>query len=164
MEKWMQEYGLGRAKQEKGLFASLFILQNRLQTAFDKEQGELTLKQFMLLVMARQAQMHGESPTFMELGRMLGCSRQNIKKLAALLQKNGFVELRANAADPRACAIVPTPKTEQFLADYAHVHEEKLHLLFADYSDEQLSLFYECMMKLYEGTGRIEAGGKEMQQ
>ena len=30
MEKWMQEYGLGRAKQEKGLFASLFILQNRL--------------------------------------------------------------------------------------------------------------------------------------
>ena len=55
VEREIREYRCDREKQEKGLFASLFILQTRLQTAFDKADGEMTLKQFMLLVMTRRA-------------------------------------------------------------------------------------------------------------
>ena len=80
MEKWMQEYGLGRAKQEKGLFASLFILQNRLQTAGEKLQTEISMKQWLLLAMAECCP---EPRTLTNIGELMGCSRQNIKKLAA---------------------------------------------------------------------------------
>ena len=43
--------------QKRGIFANLFLLQNRLQALFDHDPRNLgvTLKQFLLLVMVRQA-------------------------------------------------------------------------------------------------------------
>ena len=62
-----------------------------MQTIFDKNIPELSLKQFMLLSVARQS----EKPlTFTGLGNLLGCSRQNVKKLADVLLKKGFIDIR----------------------------------------------------------------------
>ena len=48
---------------------------NRLQTIFESNIPQLSLKQFMLLSVARQAK---EPMNFSRLGKILGCSRQNI--------------------------------------------------------------------------------------
>lgn len=161
VEREIREYSCDREKQEKGLFASLFILQTQLQTAFDKADGEMTLKQFMLLVMTRRALLRGECPTFTDLGRTLGCSRQNVKKLAALLQKNGFAEIMQSNQDARACTLALTEKAEVYLERQAPRNRQMLNRLFADYTDAELTRFYNLMMKLYQGTSRIEAEGGE---
>ena len=44
-----------REKQEKAVFSTLCIAENRLQTVFDKSSPDITLKQFMLLTMVRQS-------------------------------------------------------------------------------------------------------------
>ncbi|MBC1991092.1 MarR family transcriptional regulator, partial [Listeria seeligeri] len=80
-----------RDNQVRGIFASIFILQNRLQTVFDKADEYLTLKQFMLLTMIRFS--HDEKTTFTHLGNLLGSSRQNAKKLALSLEKKGFIRI-----------------------------------------------------------------------
>lgn len=61
----------------------LFILTNKLQTLFDSRIPDVTLKQFMLLSLLHQAD---EPQTLTQLGDLLGCSRQNVKKLAQGLQ------------------------------------------------------------------------------
>ena len=70
-----------RDGQGRAIFSTIFIAGNRLQTSFDRADGQVTLKQFMLLTMLRQS---GEDMTFTQLGELLGCSRQNIKKLGDL--------------------------------------------------------------------------------
>ena len=65
--------------QQKAIFSTLFIAGNKLQTLFDKHIPEISLKQFMLLSIVRQSE---KQLTFTQLGTLLGCSRQNIKKLA----------------------------------------------------------------------------------
>ena len=80
-----------REDQGKAIFSTLFIAGNRLQTLFDSHIQELSLKQFMLLSIVRQSQ---EPLTFTQSGNLLGCSRQNIKKLADVLEKKGFITLR----------------------------------------------------------------------
>ena len=65
--------------QRKAIFSTLFIAGNKLQTLFDNRIPEVSLKQFMLLSIVRQSK---EQLTFTQLGNLLGCSRQNIKKLA----------------------------------------------------------------------------------
>ena len=60
-------------------FENQFVFQ-----IFDSRIPALSLKQFMLLSVARQA---GEPMTFTQLGALLGCSRQNIKQLAEALEK-----------------------------------------------------------------------------
>ena len=80
---------------------------NQLQTIFDSRIPALSLKQFMLLSVARQA---GEPMTFTQLGALLGCSRQNIKKLAEALVKKGFVTIRRSAGTAGLCACAPRKK------------------------------------------------------
>ena len=96
-----------REDQGKAIFSTLFIAGNRLQTLFDSHIPELSLKQFMLLSMVRQSE---EPLTFTQLGSLLGCSRQNIKKLADVLEKKGFIALRQSPGTPGPCASAPPGK------------------------------------------------------
>ena len=89
------------------MFSTLCIAENRLQTIFDKSSSGITLKQFMLLTMVRQSE---ERLTFTQLGDLLGCSRQNIKKLAAVLEQKGFVTIIQNENDKRASFLLPTER------------------------------------------------------
>ena len=56
--------------QCKAIFASVFIVGNRLQTIFDNNIPEISLKQFMLLIMIRQSE---ESLTFNRQGKHFCC-------------------------------------------------------------------------------------------
>ena len=82
--------------QRKAIFSTLFIAGNKLQTLFDNYIPEVSLKQFMLLSIVRQSK---EPLTFTQLGNLLGCSRQNIKKLANVLMKKGFITIQQSPHD-----------------------------------------------------------------
>ena len=146
-----------RDGQGRAIFSTLFIAGNRLQTSFDRADGQVTLKQFMLLTMLRQS---GEDMTFTRLGELLGCSRQNIKKLAASLEKKGLVTISRNPRDGRACVISPTEKLAAYFRQAAQIHTEKLRDLFSVYSDGEMEQLFRLLMKLYNGLDRLEQPGQ----
>jgi len=139
--------------QQKAIFSSLFILTNRLQTLFDNHIPELSLKQFMVLSAARQA----DAPlTFTQLGRLLGCSRQNIKKLAEALERKGFVTIRQSPRDARALCICPTQRADaHFQAEFS-IYQEELPELFSVYTKEETAALFSLLSKLYAGVDRLE--------
>ncbi len=139
--------------QCKAIFASVFIVGNRLQTIFDNNIPEISLKQFMLLIMIRQSE---EPLTFTRLGKLLGCSRQNIKKLAASLEKKGFVVLKKSEKDVRAVNICPTEKMEDYFEEVFSAYQKDLQYLFEVYSQEEVKQLFRLMMKLYDGTENLE--------
>ena len=55
LQELIQRFSKTREQQEKAIFSTLFILGNRLQTIFDERIPDITLKQFMLLSLIRQA-------------------------------------------------------------------------------------------------------------
>ena len=146
-----------RDGQGRAIFSTIFIAGNRLQTSFDRADGQVTMKQFMLLTMLRQS---GEDMTFTQLGELLGCSRQNIKKLAASLEKKGLVTISRNPRDGRACGISPTEKLAAYFRQTAQIHTEKLRDLFSVYSDGEMEQLFRLLMKLYNGLDRLEQPGQ----
>ncbi|HIX99412.1 MarR family transcriptional regulator [Faecalicatena contorta] len=146
-----------RDGQGRAIFSTIFIAGNRLQTSFDRADGQVTMKQFMLLTMLRQS---GEDMTFTQLGELLGCSRQNIKKLAASLEKKGLVTISRNPRDGRACVISPTEKLAAYFRQAAQIHTEKLRDLFSVYSDGEMEQLFRLLMKLYNGLDRLEQPGQ----
>lgn len=139
--------------QQKAIFSTLFIAGNRLQTLFDKHIPEVSLKQFMLLSIVRQS----HTPlTFTQLGAILGCSRQNIKKLADLLEKKGFITLQQCPRDTRAMCICPTEKVEAFFQNEFAVHQQELRYLFEVYSEEEIEALFTLLSKLYTGIDHLE--------
>jgi len=144
-------FGQDKNRMIQGIFSSIFIIQNRMQTSGEKIQTEISMKQWLLIAMTLNCP---EPRTLTNVGNMMGCSRQNVKKLSAALEKTGFVELRAGKNN--SVSIEPTEKALKYFADIAPRHEETLELLFQDFSEDELAQFYNLFGKLYSGVERVE--------
>lgn len=152
LQNLIQQFSDTPENQEKAIFHSLFIAANQLQTIFDSRIPELSLKQFMLLAIIR----HGKTPlSFSHLGKLLGCSRQNIKKLAVILEQKGFVSIKPSPWDTRAFYVSPLPKTESYFKNDFFKYQKELRLLFEVYTEKELGEFFRLFMKLHEGILRL---------
>lgn len=139
--------------QRKAIFSTLFIAGNKLQTLFDNHIPKVSLKQFMLLSVVRQAK---EPLTFTQLGDLLGCSRQNIKKLADALMKKGFVTIRQSPHDARALCICPTEKVDDYFQNDFSEYQRELKYLFEVYTDEEIEMLFILLSRLYAGIENLE--------
>lgn len=139
--------------QRKAVFSTLFIVGNKLQTLFDNHIPEVSLKQFMLLAIVRQSK---EQLTFTQLGNLLGCSRQNIKKLADVLMKKGFVTIQQSPHDARALCICPTEKVNDYFQNDFSEYQGELKYLFEVYTDEEIEMLFILLSRLYTGIENLE--------
>ena len=153
LDELTQKYSSSTDNQRKAIFSTIFIAGNKLQTLFDKNIPQLSLKQFMLLAIVRQSK---EQMTFTQLGNILGCSRQNIKKLAEILEKKGFITIQQSSQDPRAMSIFPTAKVEQYFEHDFSQYQEELKYLFEVYTDEEVETLFVLLSKLYAGIENLE--------
>lgn len=145
-----------RANRQKAIFSTLFIAGNKLQTLFDNRIPEVSLKQFMLLSVIRQSE---EPLTYTELGNLLGCSRQNIKKLADVLLKKGFISVQRSPRDTRAMCIFPTERAHTYFQEDFAQYREELKYLFEAYSDDEIKTLFVLLSKLYKGIDNLEIKG-----
>lgn len=139
--------------QRKAIFSTLFIAGNKLQTLFDNHIPEISLKQFMLLSIVRQSK---EQLTFTQLGNLLGCSRQNIKKLADVLMKKGFITIHQSPKDTRAMCICPTEKVNNYFQNDFLQYQEELKYLFEVYTEKEIETLFILLSKLYTGIEHLE--------
>lgn len=149
----IQNSSCSRKKQQGAIFNSLFIVGNKLQTIFDNHIAELSLKQYMLLSLMAQSK---EKLTFTQLGNLLGCSRQNIKKIANVLEKKEFVNIEQNPNDSRANCLCLTSKAEKYLSNDFMKYRDELNYLFEEYSDEEMDVLFALLMRLYSGIENLE--------
>ena len=87
---FFQQYNCDTQHRLQAIFASIFVLQNRMQTAGEKLQTQISMKQWLLLAMTECCP---QPRTLTNIGLLMGCSRQNVKKLALALEIKGFVRL-----------------------------------------------------------------------
>lgn len=139
--------------QRKAIFSTLFITGNKLQTLFDNHISMVSLKQFMLLSIVKQSK---EPLTFTQLGNLLGCSRQNIKKLADILMKKGFITLKQSPLDARAMCICPTEKVNDYFQNDFLKYQEELKYLFEVYTEKEIETLFILLSKLYAGIENLE--------
>ncbi len=153
IDELTQKYASSTENQRKAVFSTLFIAGNKLQTLFDNHIPKVSLKQFMLLSIVRQSK---EQLTFTQLGTILGCSRQNIKKLADVLMKKGFITIQQSPHDIRAMCICPTEKVNDFYANDFSEYQEELKYLFEVYTDKEIETLFILLSKLYAGIENLE--------
>lgn len=153
LDDLITRFSATKENQTKAIFSTLFIVENRLQTLFDNHIPEISLKQFMLLSIVRQSK---EQQTFTQFGKLLGCSRQNIKKLANALMKKGFITIQQSPYDSRALCICPTEKVENFFQNDFAKYQDELKYLFEVYTDKEIETLFILLSKLYTGINHLE--------
>jgi len=152
LDDLIAKFSSSTENQQKAIFSTLFIAGNKLQTLFDNHIPKVSLKQFMLLSIVRQSK---EQLTFTQLGDLLGCSRQNIKKLADALVKKGFITIQKSPRDTRAMCICPTEKVDEFFANDFSEYQQELKYLFEVYTDTEIETLFILLSKLYTGIENL---------
>lgn len=153
MRELYEQHGKDTLSQMQAVFISIFILQNRIQTAYEKEQDDITMKQWLLLTVAAVCP---EPHTLTNVSRYMGCSRQNTKQLAMALSKKGYIRLVLGAQN--SVNIELTEKIADLENRMGEKYAEILHHIFSDFNEEEIAMFYQLYKKIYVGVERLEKG------
>lgn len=156
LEQLLDAFDCDAPHRMMALFCNIFIQQNRMQTACEKVQTDITMKQWLLLAMLEQCP---EPHTLTNVGRLMGCSRQNVKQLAQSLEHKGYLTIRQGPK--HSLLLSPTEKVAAYSAQMDERRARVLQLLYADFSPAELAQLYALNRKLYAGVSRVEAYAKE---
>lgn len=94
----------------------------------------------------------GEAPTVSDVANLIGYSRQNAKRLAAALQKNGFVSITRDQSDARALRIALTTKCRDYFKKRDGREIESLEKMFSGFDAELTDGFYRGLVRLAENV------------
>lgn len=149
-------FGANTQERTKAIFSSIFVMQNRMQTACEKIQTEISIKQWLLIAMTMS---FPEPRTLTALGSLMGCSRQNVKKLALALEEKGFVRLISGVNN--SVQIELTQKALDYSTQMAERQERTMQLLFSEFSEQEIQQLFELYAKLYAGIEKVENYAEE---
>lgn len=140
-------------------FTNILVCSNMMQTMFSKTQDGITSKQWLLLTIASHAE--DEPYTLSEIGTIMGCSRQNVKQIANVLNKNGYLNFTKIDGDKNAMRILPTKKWFDYCKQNEEVTSNILEEIFKDFSNDELKSYFESFLKVISNIEKINKELKE---
>ena len=157
MNESFEQFNCDTTHRMQAIFSSIFVLQNRMQTAGEKLQTKISMKQWLLLAMTACCP---EPRTLTNIGNLMGCSRQNVKKLALTLEKKGFVHLQLSSNN--SVLVELTEDVQRYAEEIGERQMKALSLLFSDFSEEEIGQLFFLYSKLYTGLERVENYAEEV--
>ena len=136
------------------LFGSIFLLSNRLQALGDTVLKEITLKQWLLLIVIHT--MDKDTPSISEVATLMGSTRQNIRKMLELLEKNGYVSIGQNLKDKRNLSVELTKQTLDFFAKFEKSGDDFLVKIFKDVDSQQLEITCKTLEIIFNNIEKME--------
>ncbi len=136
------------------IFSTFFTLSNRLQVAGDGLDPQMTLKQWLLIAVLIKSD--ETSLSISELARRMGSSRQNVKKMAQLLEKQGFLSIEKREDDKRFLEVSVTQACLAHCKKREPKEEAFIETLFSGFSDEEIRSLAQGFAKLSNNIARLE--------
>lgn len=134
------------------VFGSLFVVANRLETLLDRAFAayRITSKQWLLLITVQS--LFAEPPTISQVAGAMGTSHQNVKQIAKLLERNGFVRLEKDARDARTTRLLLTDACMAFAEETRHAGEAFMQEAFSGVPDADARGARNTLQTLWKNT------------
>lgn len=142
-------------EKEKFIFGCIFLFANKLQTIGDRFDKDITMKQWLLIISILNSE--GGSPTLSEAGEFMGCSRQNVKKLALSLESKGLISINS---DSKSVKLTLTEKCDTFFQKRKKAEDAFIDDLFKDLTQEDINNLNMCFSKLLNSIIEIDKKSK----
>ena len=140
-------------------FATLFSLANKLQVTSNVYLKNFTMRQ--LMVMIAIIHLPEDEASLNNIARKLGTSKQTVKQLVSLIERNGYVVTAPSRRDKRAVNVTITPPGKQALLEDNELGLKFFDQLFHDFSLEEMEVLWNLLKKLYRFDGQEQDGFEE---
>ena len=133
------------------MYGSLSVLDNRIAALQSEEFKDLTMKQHFLLVSIGT---FDDNPTLSDVSDLIGCSYQNVKRMAEQLQDKGYLTIRKDEEDRRKLRLVPEEKLMDMTQDKQEVTQQFMDRMYRDISEDDLMTALSVILKMTENISR----------
>lgn len=142
------------------LFGGSFVLANKLQAVVDSRMGGITTKQWFLLrnLMDLPAE---PCPTITILAKETDTSRQNVRKMLEILQKQGCVVLHPSAEDRRSQTVEMTEYGRECMLNKAQDAQPFFAELFQGITQEETRAAAGVVIKMIENLQKMQEEATE---
>ena len=131
-------------------FRLILLLAQELRTLMDQllRHDGLTTQQAVLTTIIDT---RGE-PSIKQAAAALGTTHQNIKQLAASLERKGFIRITQDDTDARVRRLATTPKSHSTWQRRAAADQQHVLKWFSDLSQQQAKTLFELLLKTEAGA------------
>jgi len=143
---------MNQLEKKAYIFGTIFTISNKLQVLGDEFDKNITTKQWLFMVSVSKFK---EPPMISELANFIGYSRQNAKRIAASLQKSGFVTISKDKYDARAQRIELAPKCREYFEKRYKREIDFLEKIFAGFDAGLLHSLYQGLIKLEQNIKKL---------
>jgi len=133
------------------MYGMLFPLSNRIQTIGDSQFEDITMKQHFLMIVLNMLIPY--APTLKETAGLIGCSYQNVKRMAAQLEKSDYLHIEPDELDRRKQRLIATEKFVQVNADKQAMADAFMNQLYDGLTDAQLRSAIEVLQQMDRNLG-----------
>lgn len=127
------------------ILSTIFFISNKIQTKGDELDERLTVRQWMTLLSI--IHLPENNVSYSQIANIMGCSKQNAKKLVSVLERKGMVMISKNKFDNRAVNIEIVENCRAFLQRYYEKGNEQLKQMFKDFDEEELKTLWSLLKK-----------------
>ena len=135
------------------LLGLLSAFENRFQAMADKQMGEISWKQFFLIICINMCK---KEPTIMELAEIVGSSHQNVKQLLLKLEAKDFVSIYVDENDKRKQRVHLTDYCKEFCNRNDDMSAGIMEQMFANISQEQLKITIDTITAIEKNMKSID--------
>lgn len=128
------------------IYGAIHLLAKRLQTLGDKIDPTISSKQWLLLAVI--SKFDDTPPNIGNVAEVFGSSRQNVKKMANILEKKGLLKMGKDEKDLRSIQLSLTEKCGVYFRSRAQMEAEMMGRIFSDIDDDMLDALCEGMTVL----------------
>lgn len=140
---------MDRTEKEEYIIGCVSLLSNKLSQAGDTIFPDITFKQWFLLMMISKME-PGQEKNINSISKIVGTSRQNIKKMLISLETKGYVVIKKSVHDLRALKVELTDKTYQYFLENTDIAAQQANQLFKRFSHDEINSLICNLQKLME--------------
>ena len=146
-------YDIEKMNPRYRIFATTFLMANRLQMVMDQQIQDITCKQWFVLTVLETFE---QAPTLKDLSKACDSSHQNTKQIVAKLEAKGYVRIEKDLTDGRALRLYKTEKSSKWRMDNRDKAAAFVDAMFSKLSDHEIKMMFKVQQCLYQTLGEME--------
>jgi len=135
------------------IYGAIFSLANRLQVLGDRIDPFVSTKQWFVLAVI--AKFDKGKPNIGDIAKILGTSRQNVKKMAVILEKKGYIKLQKNKDDLRNIQLILTDKCYEYFKSREQLENEYAETIFRDMDEKVIDSLCDGINKIINNIDQL---------
>lgn len=149
------EFASGRVDMARFILIMVFLVEQRWRYIVEKElePDDITAKQWLMLIVIGAG--FKSPPSIQEVADAMSTTHQNVKQIAASMERRGFMVLERDEGNKRIIRLKVTEKCHALFKKREENDVEAVLSLFENLTDEEVKALFNIIAKMEHRADRL---------